>query len=122
MMKPLWNLSKVKNLSNVQNVNFGYRKMKDVIIWLANVNSNFVTNVEEYIWNVNVWLKCNNKCKGEGLRLNKEEKRNNKWCKKEKIKNNKYCLKEAGEEKNEISILLCIRNLINLTSFEFLFF
>ncbi len=38
----LWNLWKDLNINNVQNVNFGYKKVKDVVIWHADVHISFV--------------------------------------------------------------------------------
>ena len=40
--------------NNAQNVNFGYLKLKDAIIWFVDVNTNFVINVEGNLWIVNV--------------------------------------------------------------------
>lgn len=45
------NLFKVLNLSSVQNVNFGLKRMKAVIIWLVDVNFNFVIVVDKIIEN-----------------------------------------------------------------------
>jgi len=65
----LW---KGKNSNNALNVNFGCRRMKDAIIWPANVNFNFAINVEESTWNVNVFKKPAQICKLEEKRHNKE--------------------------------------------------
>ena len=37
----LWNLWKDLNINNVQNVNFGYKKVKDVVIWHVDVHISF---------------------------------------------------------------------------------
>jgi len=42
-----------KNLSNVQNENFGLKKIKDEIIWYEDENFSFDTNEEENIYNDN---------------------------------------------------------------------
>ena len=47
-------MQKELNINNALNVNFGFQKIKDVIIWLADVNFNFAINVVVYIINANV--------------------------------------------------------------------
>lgn len=76
LMMHLWSLWLAKNSSNAQNASFGYRKMKDAIIWHVNVNSNFAINVEVSIWNANVCRKWRRTWKEEGSKHNKEEERN----------------------------------------------
>ena len=61
--KRFWILLKVRSLSSVLNVNFGYRKIKDAIIWHVNANFNSAINVEEFIWNANVLKKQDSKCR-----------------------------------------------------------
>lgn len=55
MIYNLKNLLKVINLKCVQNVNFGLKRIKVVIIWLVDVVINFVMNVVVSICNVNVY-------------------------------------------------------------------
>ena len=50
-----WSLWQGKNSSNAPNASSGCKKIKDAIIWHASVNSNFATNVEVFMENVNVW-------------------------------------------------------------------
>lgn len=83
-----WNLLQGKNLSNVQSVNFGCKKTKDVITWRANVNLSFVISVEVFTWNAialrsnnkklnEEWLKLQpreNKCKEKKKRVKRREK------------------------------------------------
>ena len=50
MIKHFKSLSKVKNLNNALGANFGLKKVLGVIIWLVNVEKDFVTDaVLKYI-------------------------------------------------------------------------
>jgi hypothetical protein len=49
MIKSFMNLPQELSTNNVQNVNIGFKNHKDVIIWLADVNFNFVIHVEKTI-------------------------------------------------------------------------
>lgn len=64
-MRSSWILWKVRNSNNALSVNFGYKKIKAVIIWLASANLNFVINVEECTWSANVYKTKESRCKIE---------------------------------------------------------
>lgn len=65
-MRSSWILWKVKNSSNALSANFGYKRMKAVIIWLASANLNFVINVEGCTWSANAYKTKESRCKIEG--------------------------------------------------------
>lgn len=77
MIRNFWNLPGGRNSSNVLNVNFGLKKIKDAIIWRVNANFSFATDVEEFIWNANVWKKWekNRKEEEHSYKKDEEEKR-----------------------------------------------
>lgn len=88
------NLLKVINLKCVQNVNFGLKKIKVVIIWHVDVDINFVMNVVVSICNVNV-CKNNKNC----LDNNNKECKNN--CNKD-YNQNKREVREVEEDHNDL--------------------
>lgn len=106
MTMPSWNLSQVKNLNSVQNVNFGWKKIKDVIIWLVNANFNSVINVAVFIWNVNAWLKHKSRWEEEDRCKFKDKEKKHKRHKKEKLKLLKQYQKEAEGKKDDTIFLL----------------
>lgn len=75
-----WNLLQEKNSSNVQSVNFGWKKTKDVITWRASVNLNFVISAEVFTWSAIVLRSNNKKLKEEWLKLQLRENK----CKEKK--------------------------------------
>lgn len=101
-----WNLSQVKNLNSVQNANFGWKKIKDVIIWLVNANFNSVINVAVFIWNVNAWLKHKSRWEEEDRCKFKGKEKKHKPHKKEKLKLLKEYQKEVEGKKDDTIFLL----------------
>lgn len=73
-----------------------------MITWHVNVNSNFVTNVEEFIWNVSVSLKLRRICREEELCFNKKgEEKCKRWKEKKINRNKKFYLREVVVERDD---------------------
>jgi len=81
-----WSLLREKSLNNVLNASFGFKKIKDVIIWPVSVNFNSATNAGVSIWSVNAFKRLGKRPRDDKGNGNKIEGKNSKsWPKRIKF-------------------------------------